>query len=780
MITNSLPNGENEKLAAAQAYAAIGLRVIPVHTVTDGICSCGKRKCDSPGKHPRTPHGHKDASCDADQINAWWNSRPDDNIGIRTGAESGIVILDVDGPIGESSLEQLVVKHGALPETPTVSTGGGGRHIYFRHPLTTVPSRTGIARSIDVRGDGGYVVAPPSRHASGVNYAWLVPPQAVPFADVSEWMLALMTGAPPTNGGTTNPLLASAVTLTVSGGDLATAPGVPQGSRRDELCRLVGIYLARGGTLPDVLTLALKWSARCTPPFPTDETVQVVTSLTQKQLSSSSIVVPRDDDHGDPPLPPPKPWPVLDQNALHGLAGDFVRRIGPETESDPVALLGQFLVSAGSVIGRTAFMRAEADQHFGNINLVLVGNSASGRKGSSAGQVRQMFKPEVDATWATACCKTGLSSGEGLIDAVRDSTTTSQPVKQKGLVTGYQSVVTDPGVVDKRLLVEEPEFSKVLKVAAREGNTLSAVIRCAWDSVPLQTLTRNSPAICTEPHISIVGHITRQELRRTLTSTDAANGFGNRFLWLAVRRARLLPDGGNDVELGDLVQRLSQSVNFAKTAGRLHRDPEAQALWRQHYELLSTSAPGLYGAVTGRGLPQVLRLSLIYALLDCSSTVGPQHLAAALAFWSYCGASAQLIFGTETGDRRADDVAKLITETPGISRSEITKALGNHFSGSALVSVLARLRDDGIAHPITEPTQGRPRERWYPGRERSESGELSPPSSSQSTLISHDSHLSPPFPAAAAASLNVDDGSGPSATSSIPSGSTSTGEVVEL
>ena len=125
-------------------------------------------------------------------------------------------------------------------------------------------------------------------------------------------------------------------------------------------------------------------------------------------------------------------------------------------------------------------------------------------------------------------------------------------------ITGYQTVVSDMGVADKRLLVIEPEFASVLRVAGRDGNTLSTVYRQAWDSGLLRVLNKNSPVKATGTHISIIGHITRDELLMELSNNDKVNGFGNRNLWLCVQRSKFLPDGGDwdHLDLGPLVSRL--------------------------------------------------------------------------------------------------------------------------------------------------------------------------------------------------------------------------------
>ena len=264
------------------------------------------------------------------------------------------------------------------------------------------------------------------------------------------------------------------------------------------------------------------------------------------------------------------PEPLSDA-ALQGLAGDIVRRIEPHTEASPVALLIQTLTAYGSVIGRNAHSIADGSRHGANLFAVLVGESSKSRKGTSWQHVLRIFE-RADEDWKKNCVANGLSSGEGVIWAVRDPITKTVPKKEKGKFTGgHETVIADAGVDDKRLCVSEGEFANVLKVMAREGNTLSPVIRSAWDSDNLRTMTKNSEARATGAHISIIGHITRDELRRLLSETESANGFGNRFLWLAVRRSKCLPEGGNiDSEaLNDLVVRLHKAIEFGRFAGEV-------------------------------------------------------------------------------------------------------------------------------------------------------------------------------------------------------------------
>jgi hypothetical protein len=228
-------------------------------------------------------------------------------------------------------------------------------------------------------------------------------------------------------------------------------------------------------------------------------------------------------------------WPVLDEDAYHGLPGHIVRAIKPHTEADPVAVLVSLLSAFGNACGRGPYFRVGADRHHPKINAALVGETSKGRKGMSWGHARQLMNA-ADPRWTEERVANGLSSGEGLVYAVRDRVT--------GRDKNGEEVVLDSGVEDKRLLAVEGEFARVLKVMTREGNTLSAIARQAWDGGTLQVLTRNSPMKATDAHVSIIGHITKSELGRHLTETETANGFANRFVWLLVKRSKILPFGG--------------------------------------------------------------------------------------------------------------------------------------------------------------------------------------------------------------------------------------------
>ena len=260
-------------LNEALAYAKRGWRVLPLHTIKSGTCTCGRAKCQSPGKHPRARRGVLDSTVDAKQIKAWWKRWPHANVGIATGKGSGLVVLDVDAEGGEDSLHTLELEHEPLPDTPESHTGGGGRHLLFEHPDDgLVPNKVGIERGLDVRGDGGYIVAPPSSHQSGHAYAWeaIHGPDDVSLAPLPAWLRGRL-------GATT------AKSEDVS--HVATPlEGVAKGKRNATAAKLAGKYLALGLAREEVMALLATWNRACDPPLEHDELEKVLTSIAKREL----------------------------------------------------------------------------------------------------------------------------------------------------------------------------------------------------------------------------------------------------------------------------------------------------------------------------------------------------------------------------------------------------------------------------------------------------------------------------------------------------------------
>ncbi len=423
---------------------------------------------------------------------------------------------------------------------------------------------------------------------------------------------------------------------------------------------------------------------------------------TQHASTASARSAPASEEAPEPA------WPTMAAAAYHGLAGDVVRTIEPHSESDPVAVLIQFLACAGSIIGSCPFYQVEGTRHRANLFGVLVGESAKARKGTSWDRISEIVRI-ADERWYSERAKSGLSSGEGLINEVRDE-------HKKWNAKDNAWEIIDPGISDKRLMVTEPEFASLLAVAERHGSTISSVIRKAWDGGKLATLTRSSSLCATGAHISIIGHITEDELRARLTRTDTANGFGNRFLFLLVRRSKMLPFGGDalaDEVIFSLGERLKAAIASASIIGRVGWTSSARDAWKTIYGRLSEGQPGLLGAVTSRAEAQSVRLALIYALLDGASNIDLPHIKAALAVWEYAEASAAHIFGASLGDPVADEILRAIQNSPeGVSRTAIRDLFGRNQSGDRIGAALALLITRGRARFEKRISGGRPLEVW--------------------------------------------------------------------
>jgi hypothetical protein len=419
-------------------------------------------------------------------------------------------------------------------------------------------------------------------------------------------------------------------------------------------------------------------------------------------------------------------WPRLGHDAFHGFAGRLVEAIDPYTEADPVATLAHTLAAVGNLIGPGPHARVQHDRHPCRLNVALVGRTGKGRKGTAWSTPRYLLA-QVDPAWAARRVTTGLSSGEGLVYHVRDARRESLAVRERGRVIGHEDVEVDAGEPDKRLLVIEPELAVVLRVIAREANILSGLIRQAWDAGDLGTLTKHSPLRATGAHVSLIGHITEEEVRRYLTETERANGFANRFLWLLVRRSKALPEGAPvpDAVLAPLADELNQVVASSKTVGELARDEDARALWGEIYPTLSEGEPGMVGAILNRAEAQVLRLSTLYAVLDCTSSIGVAHLRAALALWDYAEQSARRIFGRRLGVPLADIVLEALRARGPLTTTAISGLFGRHRSAEELHQALDVLCDLGLIARRVEATGGRSATLWAAcdGRETDETSE---------------------------------------------------------
>jgi hypothetical protein len=415
-------------------------------------------------------------------------------------------------------------------------------------------------------------------------------------------------------------------------------------------------------------------------------------------------------------------WPVMDAAAYHGLAGEVVHTLLPHTESDPVALLLQYLASFGNMAGRVNFSsaagraphvrRANAN-HYTNIFVFIVGRTSRSRKGTSAQDIRTVMEA-TDYEWTRNSVKSGISSGEGIIEMVCDARF------EMNRKTGELVCVAE-AVDDKRLYLDEREFSSALNKMKQDTNIVSRILREAWDCIPpiLATRTKHQPSTATEPLISVIGHITLDEIRQKFDDLSITDGFGNRFLYACTDRSKLLPEGGefDPAVILALGAKTRDVVITAQGRGLMTVADDARPRWVEFYNAIEAPSPnhnGLLGHLTARAAPQALRLSLLYALLDGAPQIMQPHVEAAIAVWQFCEDSARYIFATRTSDHAADEIIAAVERArpDGISRTSLLHdTFGRNIKAHELTRALKKLEAAGKIR--CEINSRRKTETWF-------------------------------------------------------------------
>lgn len=267
-------------LTYALWYASRGWRVLPVCTVLEGRCSCRQGSgCTKPGKHPHVRAWQDVATTDEKVISNWWRHWPTANVAVATGQKSGVFVVDVDGEAGQATLSSLKQDHGWVPKTASVRTGNG-LHLYFSSPQEPVKSRTGIMPGLDVRGEGGYVVAPPSLHVRGSAYTWQSD-DAV--EDAPEWLIDLVNGGSRTHAQTVQ---------AHDGEDVL----IPVGERNDTLYRLACGLKERGLEVDEIeKELFMVNENGCEEPLPNGEVKSIAASAGTRPKGRTASRTARDE-----------------------------------------------------------------------------------------------------------------------------------------------------------------------------------------------------------------------------------------------------------------------------------------------------------------------------------------------------------------------------------------------------------------------------------------------------------------------------------------------------
>jgi len=222
-------------------------------------------------------------------------------------------------------------------------------------------------------------------------------------------------------------------------------------------------------------------------------------------------------------------------------------------------------------------------------------------------------------------------------------------------------------------------------------------------------MTKNSPASATHPHISLIGHVTGAELKRTLSDTEQVNGGANRNAFICVRRSKALPFITRlpDRDAAALATKLRTALAHGRKSSEVHLDPAAREIWARVYPSLSDPKPGLVGALVARGEAITLRVALIYALCDNTPSIRAEHLLAALAFWQYAEDSARFVFGDATGDPVADRILAALRQTGPLSQDGLRELFNKHERSERIGQAMEVLVRAGLVDMARQETKGR-------------------------------------------------------------------------
>ncbi len=381
-------------------------------------------------------------------------------------------------------------------------------------------------------------------------------------------------------------------------------------------------------------------------------------------------------------------FPKLSKQALTGILGEIVELACENSEASPAAVFFTALTFAAASIGAISYFPVGDTRHPARFFACIVGESARARKGTSSHPVERIFQEaqELHKLPLLPVTPGPFSSGEGIINAVRDPS----EILKKG-------APIDMGVSDKRLLGLLGEFGGTLSTMTRDGSTLSSVLRTAWETGNIKPLTKLSQIKTTGAHINFVGHITKQELQHLLSTSDIWNGLANRILWVCAKREKLVPvsEPMNAEKVRTIATKLGTALTFAQKAGRIIFNQEAEAEWKRLYPEITSDKPGVFGVITARAEAQIVRLAMVYAMLDQSYFIELQHLKAALSAWEYCEQSARYLFGSAHENPRVLKVIKALESGPK-STTALHHVFGRNMSGEELKSILTDMENQQL------------------------------------------------------------------------------------
>jgi hypothetical protein len=423
------------------------------------------------------------------------------------------------------------------------------------------------------------------------------------------------------------------------------------------------------------------------PPTP-DQARQAV------QKAALTVVKPADGNTvEDAQAPVPACHPAL----FHGVLGEIAEAADPGTEADKVGVYASLLSVAGALVGHDPYVRIANTKHPLLIWSLLIGRTNIGRKGEATGTAMRVAG-EAKPDDVNAITDSGLSSGEGLIERIRDA----------------QDEEDDGGTDDKRLLVIETEMATVMAACSREGTKLPGILRQAWGGERLSSLIRKR-IVASYSHIAIIGHITPREFRAKVRDADLAGGTWNRYLPLYVERRKLmaLPAGFDDeTELPVLAKKLAAAIDAARGLRSIGLSAEGAELWRAqlYREFTEFDEDTPAADFVQRAAPYCRRIAALHAALDGRQLVNTGDLMAAAHLIRYSITSARYVLDPSPRDIRLDRLRRAVDEAGdgGLTRDQAVNLFGRHLPKAGLDELISRLTQDGAYAERSVPSGGRP------------------------------------------------------------------------
>lgn len=435
-----------------------------------------------------------------------------------------------------------------------------------------------------------------------------------------------------------------------------------------------------------------------------------------------------DQSHG-PNLTMQGPIKTMDDAAYHGVLGRIAREVGDYIEADTSALLITLLVATGVAIGRKPFLQTGPHTHHALLNAAVVAGTGQNKSdhvqplfciGHEVRDIERQMAATGDCIALSSLFPrilSGLSTGEGLYYQIRDAVTVTKRDDQGNSVTE----VVDEGVEDKRMLVIESELARVFAVMTREHNTLSQNIRELFDcKEQVQSSPKTKAITVTEPFVGFIGLITPKELGHRMKDAELYNGFANRWMFPIAWRAHSRPFPPDYSLIAPEHAKLwYDAVSQAQQIGKMTYSRAAARRWERDYELLrrgwlngQRGRKGMAQEAGARAHAVVMRISVIFAAMDGTTVIGPEHQAAAFAVWDFSERSIAKLFAGLSGDPVKDVISERLRTEKRMTRVAIRELFNNHIKAVVITTALKELEHEGKVRMVKEKTIGRPAEVW--------------------------------------------------------------------